>query len=152
MDAYERSLNPTMKLMAALNQVYTNGAWDQSYTTSEAVSAVANGQGIGSQGWQQSDIANFQAGLPCASNWCSLFDQYYGQVPLELQQAGDSVANGGTTTGSLADIIPFAAAHHTDILEIYVQDLMTAFNPKWPSYAQYGSSYRQAMVTAHGPR
>jgi hypothetical protein len=152
MDAYERSLNPTMQLMAALNQVYTNGFWDQSYSIAEATSAVANGQGIGSQGWQQSDIANFAAGLPCTSDWCSLFDQYTGEVPLELQQAGQSVANGGTTTGSMAEIIPFAVAHHVNILEIYVQDLLTAFDPNWPAYAQYGSAYRQAMVTAHGPQ
>lgn len=151
MNAHERSLNPTMQLMGALNEVYVNGSWDQSYATSEARSAVANEQGIGSQGWQESDIAAFKAGQPCTSNWCSLFDQYTGQVPLELQQAGDSVANGGTTTGSLADIIPFAAAHHTNILEIYVEDLMTAFDPKWPSYSKYGTSYRDAMVTAHGP-
>jgi hypothetical protein len=152
MNAYERSLNSSVQLMAALNQVYVSGRWDQSYTTAEARSAVANGQGIGTQGWQQADIANFKAGLPCTSDWCTLFDQYAGQVPLELQQAGDSVANGGTTTGSMADIIPFAAAHHTDILEIYIEDLMTAFDPNWPSYSEYGSSYRQAMVTAHGPK
>jgi len=152
MDAYERSLNPTMQLMAALNQVYTNGSWDQSYTTAEARNAVAVGQGIGSQGWQQADIANFKAGLPCTSDWCTLFAQYAGQVPLELQQAGASIANGGTTTGSMADIIPFAVAHHTNILEIYIQDLMTAFDPQWPAYSQYGPSYRQAVVTAHGPQ
>jgi hypothetical protein len=152
MNAYERSLNSPVQLMAALNQVYTNGSWDQSYTTAEATSAVANGQGIGSQGWQLADIASFKAGQPCASNWCNLFDQYAGQAPLELQQAGDSIANGGTTTGSMAEIIPFAVAHHANILEIYVQDLMTAFDPKWPAYSQYGPSYRQAMVTAHGPK
>ncbi len=152
MDAYEKSLNPTMQLMAALNQVYSHGVWDQSYPTAEATSAVANGQGIGSQGWQESDITNYSAGLPCTSNWCALFDQYTGQVPLELQQAGQSVANGGTTTGSMANIIPFAVARHVTIFEIYVQDLLTAFDPNWPSYSTYGPAYRQAMVTAHGPR
>ena len=153
MNAYERSLNPTMQLMGALNEVYANGSWDQSYAAAEARSAVANGQGMGSQGWQEADIANFRAGLPCASDWCALFDQYAAaQIPLELQQAGPSIANGGTTTGSMAELIPFAVAHHASIFEIYVEDLLTAFDPTWAAHAKYGPAYREAVVTAHGTR
>lgn len=153
MNAYERSLNPTMQLMGALNEVYANGSWDQSYAAAEARSAVANGQGMGSQGWQEADIANFKAGLPCASDWCALFDQYAAaQISLELQQAGPSIANGGTTTGSMAELIPFAVAHHASIFEIYVEDLLTAFDPTWAAHEKYGPAYRQAVVTAHGTR
>ena len=56
----------------------------------------------------------------------------------------------GITTGSMADIIPFAVAHHATVFEVYVKDLLTAFDPNWPSYTVYGSGYRQALIAAHG--
>jgi hypothetical protein len=149
MNAYISSLHPTMQVMAALNQVVEHGTRNMAYPDFEAANALANGQGIGSQGWQQSDLTNYNAGLPCTSDWCKLFDRYTGQVPLELQQAGPSLANGGTVTGSISDLIPFAMAHHTTIYEIYAEDLLTALDPAWPSYAQYGAAYRQALTSAH---
>ena len=149
MNAYISSLHPTMQVMAALNQVFENGTPNMAYPDFEAANAIAHGQGIGCQGWQQSDLTNYNAGLPCTSDWCKLFDRYTGQVPLELQQVGPSLANGGTVTGSISDLIPFAMAHHTTIYEIYVEDLLTALDPAWPSYAQYGAAYRQALTAAH---
>ena len=149
MNGYEKSLRPATQLMASLNQVYVHGSWDQSYPIAEASSDVSNGQGIGCQGWQESDIQAYKDGESCTSDWCALFDQYAGQVPLELQQAGLSIANGGTKAGSMADMVPFAAARHATVLEIYVEDLLTAFDPNWPSYATYGPAYSQAFTSAH---
>jgi hypothetical protein len=149
MVTYQKSLQPTMRLLLALNNVFENNSWNASYGTGEAAIAVSNGLGIGTEGWKQGDIAAYNAGLSCAGDWCVQFDHYAGQVPLELQQAGPSNANGGTTFGALSDMIPFAMAHHASVYEIYVEDLLTAFDPNWPAYAQYGSAYRQAITNAH---
>jgi hypothetical protein len=154
MDAYEESLHPTMQLMAAINEQRDNAhnSWDMSYADEEARIAVAHGQGFGAQGWQRSDNDSYAAGQACHSDWCALFDKYAGKVPLELQQAGPSDPNGGNRTGLMSEIIPFAAAHHATILEIYIPDLHVALVPNHPAHAQYGEAWRKAMVNAHEGR
>jgi hypothetical protein len=151
MDAYEESLHPTMQLMAAINQQRDGNRWDVSYADAEAKMAVAHGQGFGCQGWQESDIEAYSSGRPSTSNWCALFDKYAGKVPLELQQAGPSLPNGGRA-GLLSRMVPFALAHHATILEIYTPELHLALVPTHPAHEQYGEAWRRALVAAHEGR
>jgi len=124
---YEGSLNSKIQLMVGITAM---GNPTTQVANFEAPVAVQNSIGFGSQGLQQSD-------LDCAdatANWCDLFNEYTGQVPLELQTYLQSCPNNLCTTGSLADLIPFAVANHVTILEIYFQDWLTAFDPNYPGY------------------
>jgi hypothetical protein len=80
--------------------------------------------GFGNQGFSSIDIANFPV---CASNWCDLFAQYAGKVPLELQTFGLSNSSGKPPIGSLVKLLPFAVEHHATVLELYCGDWLLAF-------------------------
>ena len=152
METFEKSAlpNPPIQLMQSLNHLDTT-----SYTALpdfEAQTAVMNGFGFGDNGLQSSDLANSAANLPCTGNWCALFDQYAGQVPLELQEANPSNPSGsdpGNPTGNLAQLIPLAAAHHATILELLMDDLYLAydpnFTPKNPGDKSFSGAYQTAI-------
>src|ERR1700690_330191 len=89
---YEKSLNPTMKILAPTTQFGPPDVAD-----AEAANAVAVGFGFGSQGLRLSDIANYPN---CNGDWCNLFNKYTGQVPLELQTIGLSDPTGICGTSS----------------------------------------------------
>jgi hypothetical protein len=137
---YEGTLNSPKQLMVGLNTVNS----DTSIPDAAAAAAVSNKIGIGSQGFQQSDIANFNAGAPCIADWCSLFGQYAGQVPLELQTLTQSDPSGTGMTGSLVSLLPFAVERHATIIELYYQDWLIAYDP---SYSGYDASYAGVIQT-----
>jgi hypothetical protein len=110
-----------------------------------AATAVAAAIGFGSQGLQAKDITNYPN---CTSDWCNLFNQYTGRVPLELQTVAESDPTGAGETGSLVPLIPFGISHHAGVLEIYYRDWLLAFDPAYPGYAQYGAAYAQALKEA----
>jgi hypothetical protein len=150
MENFEESKNSThIQLMAAINQARDGNHWDVSYADEEAKMAVAHGQGFGCQGWQESDIDASKQGKSCTSDWCALFEKYAGQVPLELQQAGETSPNGGNA-GLMSDLVPLALEHHGNIFEIYARDLLLALDPNYPAHTQYGAAYREAFERAHG--
>lgn len=120
---------------------------DYSIPDSIAARAVLNGIGFGSQGLQESDVTNYNAGRHCGVDWCSLFNTYAGQVPLELQTLAASDPTGGGV-GSLADLLPFAVQRQARNFEIYWADWLIAFDPNYPQYAQYHTAYLQALMTA----
>jgi len=154
---YERSLDPSMRIMGPTTQF---GAPD--FADTEAENAVNDGFGFGSQGMQKKDILDYPM---CTADWCNLFNQYSGQVALELQTYGPSdpsgdcgtngnaVCQGGAlqeATGPLPPLITFAAAHHATILEIYTGDLLLALDPSYPGSAASGTSYAEALMVVHG--
>jgi hypothetical protein len=143
--AYEVTLNSPKQLMVGINTV--NG--DTSIPDQVAAFAVSKNIGFGSQGLQESDIQAYDAGQPCTADWCNLFNQYAGQVPLELQTATQSDPTGGGVTGSLVTLLPFAAQRHADIMEIYYQDWLTAYDP---SYTVYDPAYATAFAEVAAPQ
>ncbi len=154
---YEKSLGLAMRIMGPTTQF---GMPD--FADAEAENAVNDGFGFGSQGLQKKDIFDYPM---CTADWCNLFNQYGGQVALELQTYGSSDPTGvcGTNgnaacpggplqeaTGPLPPLITFAAAHHATILEIYTNDLLLALDPSYPGNAAAGASYAQALMAVHG--
>ena len=83
LNAIALSSGRVVQLMAALNQYGTPVQYN--VTSFEAQNAVSLGFGFGSQGLQLSDIANYNSGQPCSSDWCANFVLWAGEAPLELQ-------------------------------------------------------------------
>jgi hypothetical protein len=110
-----------------------------------AATAVPAHIGFGSQGLQAADVTGYPR---CSSDWCNLFDQYAGMVPLELQTIAASDPSGAGQTGSLTTLVPFAISHHAAVLEIYYQDWLLAFDPSYPGYDQYGAAYAKVLTEA----
>lgn len=139
---YESSLGSGKQLMVGVTPMGAPTTVVPSYV---APLAVPLHVGFGSQGLQQSDIANYPN---CVANWCNLFAQFSGQAPLELQTYLQSCPDKSCTTGSLVDLVPFAVSHHASVLEIYYQDWLLAFDPSYPGYSQYGAAYAQVLTQA----
>jgi hypothetical protein len=146
---YEQSLHAARQLMVAVDVPNSNNP-DYSIPDSIAAHAVRVGIGFGSEGLQESDITNYNAGRHCGVDWCALFNQYAGQVPLELQTLFASDPT-GAGVGSLADLLPFAAQRHATSFEIYWADWLIAYDPAYPQYAQYHVAYQQAIQAALTP-
>jgi hypothetical protein len=152
---FEKAQNPTMLILGPT----TKGA--AGWVDTEAAQAVANGFGFGNQGLEAMDITGYPK---CGSGWCSPFDTYAGQVPMELQTIGQSDPTGvcGTTgnptcpggtnqqnTGPLPPLLAFGIQRHATIFEIYTLDLLLAFDPSYPNYALYHTEYVDAITNAH---
>jgi hypothetical protein len=137
---YEKSLKSPHQLMVGLTTVDS-----PTVTDTIAARAVSDGIGIGNQGLQFSDITNYTAGRPCQADWCHLFVQYAGQVPLELQTFGKSQPSNAKPTGSLVNLLPFALGLHTTVFEIYWEDWLIAYAPNYPGYSQYYTAYANVL-------
>ncbi len=137
---YEASLRSSKQLMVGI--VGTN--LTRNVPSAVAATAAPAHIGFGSQGLEAKDLTSYPN---CTSNWCNLFNQYAGQVPLELQTVAPSDPT-GAGTGSLVDLVPFAISHHTAILEIYYQDWLLAFDPAYPGYGKYGPAYAKVLTEA----
>jgi hypothetical protein len=133
-----------VQLMAALDEFGSPA--QNSVTDFEAKNAVSLGFGFGSQGLELSDYNAYHSGKPCGSDWCAMFKAYAGQVPLELQSvAASDPTNAAGGTGSMTVLLPFALSLHTQIFEVYIQDLQVAYDPTSKYYSQYGDAYRKAF-------
>jgi hypothetical protein len=151
MDRFEKSAepSPSIQLMQSLNELGGDGNTDM--PDFEAATAVSEGFGFGNNGLQKSDISASASNQPCTGDWCSMFDQYAGQVPLELQEADPSDPSGAdpnNATGNLANLIPLAVQHHATILEVLKQDLYLAYDPNYVPTYQGDLSYSGAYATA----
>jgi hypothetical protein len=138
---YEKSLNSPKQLMVGISQLY-----DHNFTFSdlEAEKAVQDGIGFGSQGLEKADIQTYNSGKPCHVDYCRHFEEYSGKVPLELQTIAASSPD-GSGTGSLVDLLPFGLRLHTQIFELYFDDWLTAYDPAYPNYTLYHTSYASAI-------
>lgn len=152
--AFEGSLHSSHQLMVAIN---TFDAMPAPMTVAQEASQ--NGIGFGMEGLQASDAASISAGQPCGqSNWCAVFNQYAGTVPLHLQTLYQTDPSGAPATGSepkgivrmgpLPPLLQAGLAVHAQIFELYAQDWLIAFDPQYPGYTQYHAAYAQAIDSA----
>jgi hypothetical protein len=143
---YEKTMKSPHQFMIGIT--FVDGP---TVTNTVTAKAVADGIGFGNQGLQLSDVTNYAAGQPCQGNWCALFVQYAGQVPLQLQTLGPSDPTNAPSTGSLVNLLPFAASLHTTVFEIYWEDWLIAYAPTYPGYSQYHAAYAKVLQdTAQG--
>jgi hypothetical protein len=142
---YERSLHSSKQLMTSINFIP-----DATTAAPDAVAALAvkDGIGFGYQGARSGDITSYQAGQSCGADWCALFGQYSGEVPLELQFVDTNTTNGPGQPGALASLLPFAISLHTQCLEIGLSDWLATYDPDAPGYLQDHAAYSTAFLTA----
>jgi len=155
--AFEGSLHSSVQLMIAINP-------NQGKATLAMVNtkqAVAEGIGFGNQGLAADDVTAINNRTPCPNaDWCNLFSMYSGKVPLEEQTlaASDPAPNvsaaadlkigpNSPRTGPLPALLQVALREHTQIFELYVQDLLMAFDPAWPGYSEYHRAYAEALAS-----
>jgi hypothetical protein len=139
---YEASLNSPKQLMVGINSF--GNPKNIEFADAVARRAVRNKIAIGSQGLSIDDARADQSGSPCAVDWCRMFREAAGKVPLELQTVKQSNPDGGGNVGSMVELLPFALRLRTQIFEIYVQDWLVAYDPSNPDYDRYHKEYQQA--------
>jgi len=135
----ERSLSSVRQFGTTMSPIVTSGS---DLVTPDAIAsdAVALKVGIGSQGLQKSDPANYAAGPAClGGDWCANFAKYKGQVPLELQTLNYSDPSDANVVGSLVNTVPFATGLGTQILELYVDDWMCTYDSSWNGNNTYSA-------------
>jgi hypothetical protein len=143
---YEKSLNSPKQLAVGLN-AFGNPP-DLAFTAAVAEHAVQDGIAIGNQGLSIQDARDDAAGRACMADWCRLFRQFHGKVPLVLQTGGETHPDGSAPAGSMVDILPFALNFHVQIFELYVQDWLVAYDPADPNYLRHHDEYQKAYVSA----
>ena len=115
-----------------------------------AAEAVKEGMGMGMQGMTATQIGDAQNHTPCYADWCSLFAEYAGQVPIEVQPLSPTTPAGGAVTGALPPLLEYVVTQaQAQVLELYPQEWLVADDPAWPSYAQYHAAYGEALVTEY---
>jgi hypothetical protein len=128
----------------------TSSSYTQ-YPDTEAADAVADDFGFGTNGLQQSDTT--ATAVPCDADWCALFSQYasteYNGKPitLSLQTLQWSDPTGAQQTGSLTVLLPFAATHGCNNLELYQADVALAFDAA--NYCSYPHSNCTSGTSAY---
>jgi hypothetical protein len=140
---YQKSLNSPKQLAVGLNAYGEPPNLDFSAAVAER--AVKDGIAIGNQGLSADDARNDAAAKPCMADWCRIFRQARGKVPLILQTLGPTRPDHSGDVGSLVDMLPFAVSQRVQIFEIYVQDWLVAYDPGSPGYAQYHAEYQKAL-------
>jgi hypothetical protein len=148
MTDYVKSQNPSMTILADLHSLGLLNSVPAGtyvvYPEAEAQYATTSQFGIGTNGLQQADTTNFSSNQPCDSDWCALFSQYASDefnskpITLSLQTLQWSDPTGQTETGSLTVLLPFAASHDCNNLELYLADVALAFDPA--NYCSYPHS------------
>jgi len=159
MMSFEASLHGQVRLEQNIHAI--GNPPDVSYADAEASYAVQDGFiGFGNNGANVQDVSAASSGQPCNADWCALFDKYAGTevdgspIVLQLQTLGPTDPTNAGEVGSLSQILPFAAQHHANTFELFVPDLLLAFDPHYASsspataaFAVYASSYAQAIQT-----
>jgi hypothetical protein len=143
---YEASLSSPKQLMVGINSF--GNPKNIEFADAVARRAVRNKIAIGSQGLSIDDARADQSGHPCAVDWCRMFREAAGKVPLELQSVKQSDPDGGGRVGSMVDLLPFALKLRTQIFEIYVQDWLIAYDPGNPDYDRHHKEYQEAFEAA----
>lgn len=143
---YEASLNSPKQLMVGINSL--PGPPNYDLPNAVARHAMERKIAIGSQGFSTEDIRADESGQACAVDWCHVFREAAGKVPLELQTMKQSNPDRDGRVGSLVDILPFALKLRTQIFEIYVQDWLIAYDPSNPDYDRHHKEYQQAFEAA----
>jgi hypothetical protein len=131
-------------------QIGLNNATDFPSMGANAKKAYSLGIGIGVESLASKDAGLIIAGKPCSlHNWCRVYDSYAGKLDLHIQTFSASTPAGGAKeTGPLPPLVQAALDVHAQILEIYVEDYLLAFDPNWSGYATYHSAYAAAFDKA----
>lgn len=140
---YEASLNSPKQLMVGINSF--GNPPNIEFADAVARRAVRDKIAIGSQGLSIEDARAYQSGSPCAVDWCRMFREAGGKVPLELQTRKQTNPGSDGPIGSLVDLLPFADKLRVQIFEIYAQDWMVAYDPGDPEYPQHHEEYQRAL-------
>jgi hypothetical protein len=129
-----------------------NSTPNHAYGGCTALYVSQNGlTGFGTNGFQASDITNFNSGLVTTANFANLFSQYRSVPRFELQQMGYSDPTNGSTpcptqsngTGSFISLVPFAQQRGANILEVYANDAGFAYITDWTKVPAIGSACSQ---------
>jgi len=143
---YQKSLNSPKQLAVGLNAYGEPPHLD--FAAAVAERAVQNGIAIGNQGLTAQDPRNDSAGKPCMADWCRVFRQARGKVPLILQTGHPTEPDGSGEIGSLVDMLPFAVEQKVQIFELYPQDWLVAYDPYTPGYPRYHQEYQRVLEDA----
>jgi IPT/TIG domain len=164
MFTYEGGLGSQQPLMAAPNGNGTNsGVPSDSWADTEASDAVAQGLQMGSEGLQSNDTfdTNCSVSGGSSNDWCYTFNHYTPTKIRELQTLGysDPSENVCTTdyfmagnsdsqnTASILCLLPFAEGKANSV-ELYPNDMFTAFDSNDTLYSTYGSAYSGCIANA----
>ena len=143
---YEKSLNSPKQLAVGLNAYGDPPHLEFSAAVAER--AVRNGIAIGNQGLTADDARNDAAGKPCMADWCRIFRQARGKVPLILQTAHPTDPDRTGEVGSMVDLLPFAVSQRVQVFELYLQDWLVAYDPYAPGYPQHHQEYQRVLEDA----
>jgi hypothetical protein len=116
------------------NPTSDTGAADLMATIITALTPLGS---IDTNGLQTGDITSNGNGGTCSADWCAI-NAKYRSVPFSILQTfsvsdptnsnpngcGTGVTCPGATTGSLEIVLPYAANHFVNVIEIYPQDAM----------------------------
>ncbi|MGD0567147.1 MAG: choice-of-anchor D domain-containing protein [Candidatus Sulfotelmatobacter sp.] len=162
----------TANMAQDLENINGDEGVDPSWAVVEADAVLANQPyAIGTEGLQNgqlsSDLNNvantFCTGPDCCSDdWCNVHIMVQGKVPaVELQECNLSNPAGGTTncldcimagtctndSQTLSQVLVLAAQHGTTVQELYLGELLCAFDQ--PSYVSTAPSCTPAVSTAY---
>jgi hypothetical protein len=143
---YEKSLNSPKQLAVGLNAYGEPPKLD--FSAAVAEHAARDGIAIGNQGLSADDPRNDASGQPCMADWCKVFRQQRGKVPLVLQTLGPTHPDKSGDVGSLVDMLPFAVSQRVQIFEIYLQDWLVAYDQYTPGYPAHHEEYQRALEDA----
>jgi hypothetical protein len=171
------SATPSWQLMNTVNMGQRlendgNGGIDATWAIAEANAILANQPyAIGTEGLTNgqfssdlSNVANTVCTGPdcCSDDWCNVHTLVQGKVPaVELQECNLSNPAGGTTgcldcilagtctndSQTLSQVLVLAAQHGTTVQELYLGELLCAFDQ--PSYVGTASTCTPAVSTAY---
>ncbi len=116
----------------------------------EAQDAAAHGIGFGVESLTGVEADDILSGRPCDEfNWCQVFTQYTGKVPLYVQDLFETLPVGGSAIeGLLPPLLAAPLRIHVQIFEIDLADLLLTFDPGVRAYSQYHESYATAVAAA----
>lgn len=153
------SATPNYPVEGAMNGLCvpgTGGVVCYDWADAEAVIYTNAGFGITSQGFTVTDINAFATngyasggaatapGTYCSNDFCYNFHTFLSASPASLQ-TGTATNPSGAGTGSLVDLGPFATQQKATILELYIQDLLIAYDPNFSQYSTYHTAYATAI-------
>ncbi|MCI4341698.1 MAG: hypothetical protein L3K11_04930 [Thermoplasmata archaeon] len=141
---FEASLHSPHPLFVALNRIATG--FGSQLPLAVAIHAVHDGIGFGVESIQAGNIVPNETGaLGCNAAWCSPFAAYAGVVPTYMQTYTATSPNGSGPTGSLVPLLNFSLGQRVQVLELVLQDCLTALDPNYPAYAAYHAAYGRAL-------
>jgi hypothetical protein len=126
-------------LKSPIKVVYDmNGCINNAWASQMGDIAAGKGLGIGMDSASGADVAAYNSGKQCASNWCAEFKKW-PNVYHYLQLYGPD------TFPDLLTIVPFARSMGTNAFEIPENMLDAACDTKNPNYKQYGAQLQNVL-------